>query len=170
MSAGAPLILLATLFYGLNAAPAREAAGLGVGGADVVALRNILLLAVTGVVATALRAPLALPKEGRGALIGLGVASAMVGVGYITSVGYIPVGVAVMIFYTNPLLILLVSPFVDGARPGVTGLAGFALAFGGLALAIGPALWRRSARRRWASSRRGRRAGAASSPCSGRRR
>ncbi len=140
MSAGAPLILLATLFYGLNAAPAREAAGLGVGGADVVALRNILLLVVTGAFAAATRQPLALPPQGRGALVGLGVASAMVGVGYITSVGYIPVGVAVMIFYTNPLLILLVSPFVDGRRPGAAGLAGFALAFGGLALAIGPAL------------------------------
>lgn len=139
-TAGAPLILLATLFYGLNAAPAREAAGLGVGGADVVALRNLLLLAATGLVAAALRLPLGLPRDGRGALVGLGVASAMVGVGYITAVGYIPVGVAVMIFYTNPLIILLVSPFIDGRRPSATGLAGFGLAFAGLVVAIGPAL------------------------------
>lgn len=138
--AGAPLILAAALCYGLNAAPAREAAGFGVGGADVVALRHLLLFALVGALAVSAGRSLALPRGGRGALIGLGVTSAMVGAGYITAVGWIPVGVAVMIFYTNPLIVLLVSPFVDGRRPTPAGLAGFALAFAGLAIAIGPAL------------------------------
>ena len=89
-------IVVAALCYGLNAPFAREAALIGVGGADVVALRNLLMCAGLGVVAVALRIPLAAPRGERAALFGLGVTSAMVGAGYITAVGFIPVGVAVL--------------------------------------------------------------------------
>lgn len=137
-AAGAPLIVVAALCYGLNAPFAREAALIGVGGADVVALRNLLMCAGLGVVAVALRIPLAAPRGERAALFGLGVTSAMVGAGYITAVGFIPVGVAVLVFYTYPLIVLAVSPFVDGKRPTALGLVAFALAFAGVALAVGP--------------------------------
>jgi drug/metabolite transporter (DMT)-like permease len=53
-------------------------------------------------------------------------------------VSFIPVGVAAIIFYTFPLVILIVSPFVDGTRLTRARLIAFALAFAGIALAIGP--------------------------------
>jgi drug/metabolite transporter (DMT)-like permease len=136
--AGTGPLFLSALCYGLNAAPAREAAGLGLPGPDIVALRNVLLFAGLVLAARLMGWRLAAPRRDWPALIGLGLASACVGVGYISAVGYIPVGVAVMVFYAYPLLILILSPLVDGTRPTPLGLVAFALAFAGLVLAIGP--------------------------------
>ena len=52
---------------------------------------------------------------------------------------FIPVAVAVVVFYTFPILIVLASPFVDGTRltPALLGLV--ALALVGVVLVVGPA-------------------------------
>jgi drug/metabolite transporter (DMT)-like permease len=54
-------------------------------------------------------------------------------------VAYIPVTVAVVLFYTFPILILLASPMVEGTRltPALVGVA--ALALTGVMLVVGPA-------------------------------
>ena len=72
----------------------------------------------------------------------LGLATALVGRLYLSSVAFIPVTVAVVVFYTFPILIVLASPFVEGTRltPPLLGIAALALA--GVVLVVGPAFER----------------------------
>jgi drug/metabolite transporter (DMT)-like permease len=67
----------------------------------------------------------------------MGMISASVGLCYFTAVNYIPVSTAAMVFYTFPLVILILTPFIDKTpvSPVIWGLAAFA--FLGLALVIG---------------------------------
>lgn len=68
--------------------------------------------------------------------VGLGLA--MISLGYLGSVAYIPVGLAALLFYTFPLMVLAATAIAERRLPtGRDGLA-FALAFLGLALALGP--------------------------------
>lgn len=85
------------------------------------------------------RASLAVPRADRAALFGFGASGALVGVGYLSSVAFIPVGVAVMIFYTYPALVALATPFVDGRRLTGAALVAFLLAALGVFLAVGAA-------------------------------
>ena len=62
----------------------------------------------------------------------------LVTVSYMASFYYIPVSLAVLIFFTFPVLIAIVAPLVDGRRPEPVTLAAAVLAFIGLALALGP--------------------------------
>lgn len=77
----------------------------------------------------------------RGALVPVlcvGLGLAMISLGYLGSVAYIPVGLAALIFYTFPLMVLAVTAAAEQRLPtGRDGVA-FALAFFGLALALGP--------------------------------
>jgi drug/metabolite transporter (DMT)-like permease len=78
-------------------------------------------------------------RRARGAGSLLGLASTLVGVAYISSIAFIPVTVAVVIFYTYPILIVLLSPMVDGGgrRPELLLIA--LVAFVGVACVVGPA-------------------------------
>jgi drug/metabolite transporter (DMT)-like permease len=62
-----------------------------------------------------------------------------VGLCYLSSVAFIPVTVAAVVFYTFPILIVLASPFVEGTRltPALLGVV--ALATLGVGLVVGPA-------------------------------
>lgn len=66
------------------------------------------------------------------------VAWIVVNVGYMASYFYIPVSLAVLIFFTFPVLIALVGPLVAGQRPEPVTLSAAVLAFIGLVLALGP--------------------------------
>ncbi|RFB75014.1 DMT family transporter [Methylovirgula sp. 4M-Z18] len=135
---GMALIFGAALCYGTNAPYAREASFGGVRGPDIAALRVFIALALIAAAAWSTRTPLGIARRERAKLIGLGIASALVGICYLSSVAFIPVGVAVMIFYTYPTLVLLLSPLIDGTRLRPLTLVVFALAFAGIALAVGP--------------------------------
>lgn len=84
-----------------------------------------------------------LPRVPRGAWLGIVCVTLSLylqGIGYLGSVAYIPVGLAAVIFFTWPIMVALADPFLGGPklRP-LDGLA-FLIAFGGLALAIGPSI------------------------------
>lgn len=66
------------------------------------------------------------------------VAWIFVTVGYMASYYYIPVSLAVLIFFTFPVLIALVGPLVARQRPEPVTLSAALLAFVGLTLALGP--------------------------------
>lgn len=59
---------------------------------------------------------------------------------YMASFYFIPVSLAVLIFFTFPVLIAILAPLVDGQRPQWAAVAAALLAFAGLALALGPAV------------------------------
>ncbi len=125
--------------YGVNIIFARLAADAGISGVSVVFYRVLLMLVGVSLIALLLRRPLAVARGERGALVLLGLGSTAVGVSYISSVAFIPVTVAVVIFYTYPILIVLASPMVDGGgrRPELLGVA--FVAFVGVACVVGPA-------------------------------
>ena len=56
--------------------------------------------------------------------------------GYLASVSYIPIALAVLLFYTYPLLTALLGAVLDRRRPHGLEIVGLALAFAGLALAL----------------------------------
>jgi drug/metabolite transporter (DMT)-like permease len=129
----------AATFYGVNIVTARLAADVGVSGPSVVFYRVFLMLALVLVAVVASRASVAVPQAEWGVLGVLGLATAVIGTAYLSSVAFIPVTVAVVIFYTFPILIVLASPLVEGTRLDARTLAIAGAAFLGVACVVGPA-------------------------------
>lgn len=138
VSRGLFAALLTATAFGVSAPFARPAAAAGISGADLILWRVGVMAVILGLVAAAMRRPLLPPPGSWPGLVLFAASTAGVGVCYLSAIAFVPVGIAVLIFYTFPLVILLASPFVDGRRPTPAQLAAFALAFAGLALAIGP--------------------------------
>ncbi|MEW9309371.1 DMT family transporter [Labrys neptuniae] len=134
---GLSLGLLAALCYGANVSYAKLAAEAGASGPTVVFYRAFLLVALLGGLGLAQSGTLAVARPWRLPVLGLGIATSFVGLCYISSVAFIPVGIATILYYTYPLLILVASPLVDGERLTLARLAIFALAFVGLVIALG---------------------------------
>jgi drug/metabolite transporter (DMT)-like permease len=70
----------------------------------------------------------------------LGLATTLIGVCYLSAVAFIPVAVAVVVFYTYPVVIVLASPLIEGTRLTPTLLGVVALALTGVVLVVGPAV------------------------------
>ncbi len=138
-ASGLILALGSASCYGLNIAYARLASFAGVSGVTLVFYRVVLMLALVGALGLALRWSFRVAPAERRAVLTLSLATVLVGVGYLSSVAFIPVTVAVVIFYTFPVLIVLASPFVEGGRLDARSLGIAALAFAGVVLVVGPA-------------------------------
>lgn len=124
--------------YGTNIVSAQIAGSAGLSGPLLVAYRVFLLLALTLAFALATGDRLGVRREERRPLLLFGLSSAFVGSAYLSSVAFVPVTVAAVVFYTFPILIVLAEPFVTGRRLGLgRKLIAFA-AFTGVALVIGP--------------------------------
>ena len=100
--------------FGMNTVYARLASFSGIGGTSLVLYRAVLMLALVGAVAALWRLSLAVPREERAALLVAGCATSVLGSAYLSSVAFVPVTVAVVVFYTFPVLIVLARPL--GAR------------------------------------------------------
>jgi drug/metabolite transporter (DMT)-like permease len=131
--------LASASLYGFNIVYARIASFAGASGSAIVVYRVFLMLVLVGIVAAVTRSSLKAAREERDTLLLLGVSTAFVGLCYLSSVAFIPVTVAAVVFYTFPILIVLASPFVEGTRltPALLGVV--ALATLGVGLVVGPA-------------------------------
>lgn len=125
--------------YGLNIVYARLASFSGASGSALVVYRVLLMLALITVAAIAMRRSLAMAREERGTMLVLGISTALLGICYLSSVAYIPITVAAVVFYTFPILIVLASPFVEGTRLTPSLLGVVAVASLGVAIVVGPA-------------------------------
>jgi drug/metabolite transporter (DMT)-like permease len=136
--AGLALALGAAASYGFNITFARIAAFEGVAGPVVIAYRVLIALVLVAVFAAVVRTSLRVPRETVLPMVVLGLSSAGVGLCYISSVSFIPVTVAAVVFYTFPVVIVVVGPFVTGTRssPRLLGIA--LMAFVGVVLVVGP--------------------------------
>ncbi len=106
----------------------------------VVAARLLFGFAATLGVVAALRRPWTIARHAWLPTLAVTVAWLVVNVCYMASFYYIPVSLAVLIFFTFPVQTALVGPLLGGHRPdGATVLAAL-VAFAGLALALGPDL------------------------------
>ncbi|MBA1154966.1 EamA family transporter [Microvirga mediterraneensis] len=131
--------LASASLYGVNIVYARMASFAGASGSAIVVYRVFLMLVLVGIVAAVAKSSLKAARAERGTLLLLGISTAFVGLCYLSSVAYIPVAVAAVVFYTFPILIVLASPFVEGTRltPALLGVV--ALATLGVGLVVGPA-------------------------------
>jgi drug/metabolite transporter (DMT)-like permease len=125
--------------YGLNIVYARIAALSGASGPAIVLYRVLLILGVMAAAAVVMRRSLAVPREERVTMGLLGLTTAYVGLCYISSVAFIPVTVAAVIFYTYPTIIVLASPLVEKTRLTLPLLAVVMLALAGVIMVVGPA-------------------------------
>lgn len=135
---GTLLAFTSASFYGLNIGFARLASFAGVSGSTIVVYRVLMMLALVAIFAVLLKRSLAVARHERGIMAVLGITTALVGLCYLSSVAYIPVTVAVVLFYTFPILIVLANPFVEGTplTSGLLAVTGLALA--GVLLVVGP--------------------------------
>jgi len=75
------------------------------------------------------------PRE-RYAAFGLGFAVFLMGAGYLGATQYIPISLAVLIFYTGPFFIIIISRFTENEPITIPRLTAICIAFIGLVLAL----------------------------------
>ncbi len=76
-----------------------------------------------------------LPRE-RSISFALGIPVFMMGIGYLGATQYIPISLAVLIFYTGPFFVVIISRFTEDEPITIMRLAAFIIAFTGLSLAL----------------------------------
>jgi DME family drug/metabolite transporter len=79
---------------------------------------------------------LKLPPRERYAGFALGISVFLMGFGYLSATQYIPVSVAVLIFYTSPFLVAVIARFTEKEPITPVRLMAITIAFIGLALAL----------------------------------
>lgn len=137
---GLSLALASAAAYGTNIVSAQMAGQAGLSGSLIVFYRVFVMLALVAIGVAIWRLPLAVPRGQRGAILLFGITTAFVGVAYLSSVAFIPVSVAAVVFYTFPILIVIAEPFVRRTRFSPDRLAVALIAFAGVALVVGPGL------------------------------
>ena len=106
----------------------------------MVLLRVIVLVVVVGTLLALLRRPRRLARRALLATLWMAVALAMMSLGYLGSVAFIPVSLAALIFYSYPLLVGAIAAAAGRERLTPLKTAALLVAFLGLALALGPRL------------------------------
>jgi drug/metabolite transporter (DMT)-like permease len=124
--------------YGTNIVSAQIAGQAGLNGPLLVFYRVFIMLALVGAAIAIWRTSLAVPRAERRALALFGVTSALVGSAYLSSIAFLPVTVAAVVFFTYPVLIVLAEPFVTRMRFRPERLAAACVAFIGVAMVVGP--------------------------------
>ena len=138
--AGIALALTAACGYGFIPPLARLAFDNGAPAPESTFLRTSLLVVVFAIVTAALGLRVRIPRVALAGLLAQAGSTAVISIAYLASVQFIPVGLAVIIFFTFPVLILVTAPLVERTAFGWGRLAIALMAFAGLVLAIGPSL------------------------------
>ena len=128
----------AAVAYGINIISTREAAIAGVPGPAIVVWRVLVTLVLLAPLLAWRAAPMVTPRQERLPLVLLVLVTAAMGVTYLSAVSFIPVTLAVVIFYSYPVLILLAAPFVAGEVLTPLRLLIALVTFVGLTAVVGP--------------------------------
>lgn len=132
------LALGSATFLGLNTTLARLAYEGGSNAGTVVFLRFVLTTLAVGMLIALTRRRFFLPRAAIWPLLGVALSVVFQGVSYLSSVTFIPVGLAVLLFYTYPLMVAAASRLVDGRKIDRGRLVAFIAAFAGIGMAVGP--------------------------------
>ena len=135
---GVAFAIGAATVYGLVPNVARLAFDNGVPALESVVVRTASVAVVLGCLALFLRQSFHVPAKAR---LGLGLqvlATIIVSSSYIAAIQFVTVGVAVLVFFTFPVMIAVAAPLIEKRRPSVVHVLLALLAFSGLGVAIGP--------------------------------
>jgi drug/metabolite transporter (DMT)-like permease len=139
-ASGLILAAVASSSFGIVITLTRVAYNGGASAGAAMEIRYLVAIAVMFTILLALGRGLRPPREIYGGLFRVALSNLGVTVGYMTSILFIPVSFATVVFYTYPLMVVAAAPIFHGQRLGWGQFAAFGLAFAGLALALGPSL------------------------------
>jgi drug/metabolite transporter (DMT)-like permease len=128
----------AASFYGCVPNFTRAAFSNGVPAIETVYLRTSVIAIVLGLFALANKERFSIPQAAWKSFIAQALATFVVSASYLASVQFIPVGLAVIIFFAFPVIVVLASPIVEGHAPSLARIGIAILAFIGLGIAVGP--------------------------------
>jgi len=137
---GAVLVVVATLHYAIAPSLARFAYAEGVAPLSVAVLRMTLLIPVLLVLLRLTGRRVGLPLARRIEAAGAGVLFLTVSAGYLTAVDRIPINLAVLIFFSFPLIVTVANRLLAREVLALDRLAAVFAGFAGLALALGAGL------------------------------
>lgn len=136
---GIILALLSATLFSINTPIASYGQSLGSDALVFAFVRGASTAVISGVAALAIRASFKVPRKQWTAMSIMVVSISLQGMFYLSSVGYIPVGLAALLFYMHPILVALLTTIL---KQGPTASQGqwfcFLAAFAGLGLALGP--------------------------------
>ncbi len=135
---GRLLALGSATLLGLNTTLARLAYEGGSNPGTVVFLRIGLTTIAIGLLIVLTRRKFFLPRVAIRPLLGVSFSVVFQGIAYLSSVAFIPVGLAVLLFYTYPLMVAAASRLIDGQKIDRGRLIAFGAAFVGIGMAVGP--------------------------------
>lgn len=135
---GIACALSAAAMYGFVPNFVRAAYNNGIPPIESTFFRASILALAFAIIAVLQGERLRIPKGAGISFIGQSIATLAVSIGYLASLQFIPVGLAVIIFFFFPVLIMLTAPIIEGRNPGLLRVLVTAIAFCGLAIAIGP--------------------------------
>jgi drug/metabolite transporter (DMT)-like permease len=137
---GSLLALASAFLYGANIPAARAASQAGMPGADLIFYRAFWLVPLLALVAGLAGQSLRVARSERGTLFRLAMASGLTASFYLSALDHLPVPLTVILFYTFPLIVMVVSTRLAGRWLDRRQLTIFAVAFTGLVIAVGPSL------------------------------
>jgi drug/metabolite transporter (DMT)-like permease len=137
---GGAAALAGAFAYGVNIPAARVAAQGGVSGANLALQRGGLFILALALFLCLTRRSFAVRECERGRIAAMGLLAGATGTCYLSSLSFVPVAIAVAIFYTFPLLLILAGPFTGKGPITAPRLAAFGIAFAGILLCVGPGL------------------------------
>jgi drug/metabolite transporter (DMT)-like permease len=140
LATGLILAAVASASFGIVITLTRVAYNGGASAGAAMEIRYLVAVAIMSTVLLALGRGLRPPRELYGGLFRVALANLGVTAGYMTSILFIPVSFATVVFYTYPLMVIAVAPILHGQRIGARQVAAFGLAFAGLVLALGPSI------------------------------
>jgi len=135
---GTCLALVAAFFYGANIPAARVASQAGLPGADLIAWRAVIFIPLLVLIARMKGIRLGLTRAEARTTLPLALASAFTATFYLSSVDHLPVPIAVILFYTFPLIVMGLGALIERRLPVPRQIGVFVIAFAGLVVAIGP--------------------------------
>src|SRR5215470_2035662 len=134
---GATLVVLSTAAIAIVPSFAKLAYEGGSDTLTVIAGRSIVTAAVCFLVTAMLGRPLRIPNRSLAISLGLGLLYAVHLYGLLGAVTYLPVNMAILIYFLHPLMIGVVAMSVGRERASPLRLGALVAAVAGLALAVG---------------------------------
>jgi drug/metabolite transporter (DMT)-like permease len=131
------MVLCSAAFFGLITTFSRLAYDAGANPLTVVETRTTTFVLVIGAIQLAKRRSFALPRRVFAATFPMSVGIMVMSIGYLASVYFIKVSLAVVLFYSFPLIVALLAAVTGRERIALPKALALVVAFGGLVMAIG---------------------------------